>query len=553
MSLRNRLSILVGLALLPPIALLGYDTIETRVRERTHLLDQARTQARLMAGQVDAVVQGARRLAWAVARQAGSLRDDPARCADALHAIVSEDPVFRLALVTDREGKVICSWPAAERAVILRDRPYFREALEKDEAVIGALVLRERIAATMVLPIARRYRAENEIGGVISLGLDVDQLARHFRDSETWSNHAVSVIDRAGTVVLRVPDEPGTVGRMAPEALLRLTDQASFGSFAFAAKPGETALVGYAKAAGLTVLVSHDPERLLAQADQITIRNALLMGLVLILAIASAWTAGERLLRRPISALIDAARRQEKGERDVPFPELKPSTELGELALRLNRLSDSNRDLLAQREVLMRELQHRVMNSLQLLASFLHLQSRNADPVTRDQLDAARERIVSMSRIFRYLYRSDLGSTVAFGEFLESFCRDTSRAYLGIHAPKLEVKADAAQFPLETALSLALMTHELITNAIKHAFAPGKPGKIKVTFRVLSGGSSELKVADDGTGMPRDFDSAKSKSFGIVLIQRLAQSLQGEVRVHSGAGGTEFKIALPAPSRRAKN
>ena len=66
--------------------------------------------------------------------------------------------------------------------------------------------------------------------------------------------------------------------------------------------------------------------------------------------------------------------------------------------------------------------------------------------------------------IFRYLYRADLRSSVEFGAFLEAFCQDTARAYLGEAAPRLEIEVDRQEIPLEQALSLALMTHELITN-----------------------------------------------------------------------------------------
>lgn len=213
-------------------------------------------------------------------------------------------------------------------------------------------------------------------------------------------------------------------------------------------------------------------------------------------------------------------------------------------------MAQANAQLLNQREILMRELQHRVMNSLQLLASFLQLQARNADPATREELAVARERIVSMSTILRYLYRADLASTVEFGDFLEEFCNDTARAYLGPSAPALEVAADKRAIPLEQALSLALMTHELITNAVKHAFPPGAAGRIAVRFRALPDGGGELSVADDGKGMPQGFDPARAKSLGMVLVQRLTQSLGGTLSVRARAGGTEITISLP-PDRQA--
>ena len=192
------------------------------------------------------------------------------------------------------------------------------------------------------------------------------------------------------------------------------------------------------------------------------------------------------------------------------------------------------------------------MNSLQLLASFLQLQARNADPVVREQLGVARQRIVSMSTIFRYLYRADLGKTVEFGAFLESFCHDTAKAYLGPNAPTLSVEADKLEIPLEQALSLALMTHELVTNALKHAFPPGAPGAIKIAFKVAADGTCTLMVSDNGKGFPPEFDLSKSKSLGMILIDRLTQSLQGKVRILPGAPGTTVEISFPAPKAEAR-
>src|SRR6185295_1091049 len=129
---------------------------------------------------------------------------------------------------------------------------------------------------------------------------------------------------------------------------------------------------------------------------------------------------------------------------------------------------------------------------------------------------------------------ADLSSTVEFGAFLEAFCNDTARAYLGEASPQLEIAVDRQEIPLEQALSLALMTHELITNAIKHAFPPGAPGRIRIAFKVKPDGRSELVVADNGKGMPAGFDAGRSKSLGMVLVQRLTQSLNGELSVRSG-------------------
>jgi two-component sensor histidine kinase len=118
-------------------------------------------------------------------------------------------------------------------------------------------------------------------------------------------------------------------------------------------------------------------------------------------------------------------------------------------------------------------------------------------------------------------------------------------AHLGQRAPRLEVKTDMMKIPLEQAISLALLTNELISNAIKHAFPPGVTGTIRVSFKALPDGASELIVADNGSGMPPNFDAANSKTLGMALIQRLMKSLSARIWIRSNKDGTEVSVALP--------
>jgi two-component sensor histidine kinase len=545
MSLTNRLSVLVGLALLPPIALLTYDTIETRARERRALLDEARHQASLVAGQLGAIIQGAQRLGWALSHQTRVIRADE-RCPELMRRFVTDVPLYRAGIVTDRSGKVVCSWPKSPEGASLGDREYFQRAMAHDDMVVGTLILQGRVTGASALPMARRYSIDGGPDGVIVLGLDLDFMARSFQEGYGWTNRYLSVLDRDNTIIIRVPRHEEAVGQKVPtEAFDHVGNEAS-GAFEGKDISGRPALIGFARAEGLLVTVGYDQVGVLAQLDRATWRNALLMALVVLLAVAAAWIAGERLVRRPVQRLVKAARRHGAGEHEVRFPDLGENTELGELSRALNRMAAANAQLLGQRETLLRELQHRVMNSLQLLASFLQLQARNADPPTREQLAIARQRIVSMSVIFRYLYKADLASTVEFGSFLDAFCQDAARAYLGPHSAQLEVRADKLEVPLGQALSLALITHELITNAVKHAFPAGTPGKIAVVFRVSTDGSSELAVTDNGVGMSEGFDPGRSKSLGMVLVQRLAESLQGQFTIRPSNGGTTIAISLPA-------
>jgi two-component sensor histidine kinase len=203
--------------------------------------------------------------------------------------------------------------------------------------------------------------------------------------------------------------------------------------------------------------------------------------------------------------------------------------------------------LVQQKTLLVREVQHRVMNSLQLLSSFLHLQSRQIqDETSRKHLKEARERIVSMSVIYRHLYHSDTVSEIEFSHVLRLFCTETGKAYMGASTPNISVQADEVVLPMQAALSLALIAHELITNALKHAYPEGDGGPLQVDLR-HDKGRIELAVSDQGQGLPPDFDPKSVASLGMAVVQTLTRQLHGTLTVERLAKGTRFSVEFPLP------
>jgi two-component sensor histidine kinase len=205
--------------------------------------------------------------------------------------------------------------------------------------------------------------------------------------------------------------------------------------------------------------------------------------------------------------------------------------------------------LVQQKTLLIREVQHRVMNSLQLLSSFLHLQSRQiSDESARKHLKEARERIVSMSVIYRHLYHSETASDIEFGHVLRLFCAETGKAYMGASGPDISVNADDVVLPMQAALNLALIAHEVITNALKHAYPDGKGGPLQVDLRHRNG-NVELAVRDEGKGLPADFDVDSAPSLGMAVVQTLTRQLRGKLTIERLAKGTRFAIAFPLQIR----
>jgi two-component sensor histidine kinase len=252
-------------------------------------------------------------------------------------------------------------------------------------------------------------------------------------------------------------------------------------------------------------------------------------------------------------AIVATARRREQGDIAAPFPTLKVSTEFGQLSAALSRMSEKIRELLEQKSFLLRELQHRVMNSLTLLASVLDMQRRYiGDGTAREQLARARDRVVALGTVYRFLYQTDTSEHVEFASFLKVICSESQNAYGGAHKPVIKVTTEPLRLSGSHAIALAMLTHELITNALKHAYPEGEPGVINVGLHATSDGGLELRVADQGRGVPEDFDVNQSSSLGMKVVASTTAQLGGSLEVNRLDPGTEFVIRLPAAIRYLK-
>ncbi|HET6520651.1 MAG TPA: histidine kinase dimerization/phosphoacceptor domain -containing protein [Geminicoccaceae bacterium] len=217
-------------------------------------------------------------------------------------------------------------------------------------------------------------------------------------------------------------------------------------------------------------------------------------------------------------------------------------------------------EALGQKDVLLREVDHRVKNSLQLVASLLTIQARDAgDPAVRGQLADAHGRVLAIARIHDRLHRSDRAEAIAFGRYLRELCRDLAASLSqGTGRRRLVVEAAEVDLPTDTVVPLALIVNELVTNAYKYAYPPDAPGGVvlvglgRVPPAGGDGGEGRLRlfVADEGIGLPPGFDPDGSAGAGMRLVRGLARQLDGTFRAEpNDPRGTRFVVEVPAAGR----
>jgi two-component sensor histidine kinase len=203
------------------------------------------------------------------------------------------------------------------------------------------------------------------------------------------------------------------------------------------------------------------------------------------------------------------------------------------------------RGLLADRSLLLDEVNHRVKNSLQQIASVVRLQSRNVShPEARDALDKTLARIMAVGRVHEQLYKGggEVGQFDA-GLYAEALARELVES-MGRDDIELETEITPATLDLRQAVPLALILNELITNALKYGCHPDQPGKIRVSFGT-EGEDYRLSVSDNGVGLPQGFTTRTTKSLGMRAINALSKQLQGRFVVEQQDVGAHFAIVFP--------
>lgn len=235
------------------------------------------------------------------------------------------------------------------------------------------------------------------------------------------------------------------------------------------------------------------------------------------------------LLRAALQATIDARRLQRARDR-------------AEAELRASR--DSFAALAREREVLIREINHRVANNLQLVSAFLRIQANSvASEEVRGALAGALARIEAIGHVHRQLYMSHDVRQVAVVGYLSQLLDGLERMVSGDGEGQLSVAGDDSALSTERALAVGILVAELVTNAFKHAY-PGTRGPVTVTARAAAAGVLTLTVADRGRGMPPE-GSERSKGMGQGIIQMMASKLGATLRHEDAAPGARFVLEIP--------
>jgi len=233
-------------------------------------------------------------------------------------------------------------------------------------------------------------------------------------------------------------------------------------------------------------------------------------------------------------------------ERRLSDERLAASRALSELDARLLSATQDalteQRKAASERDVLLREIYHRVKNNLQIVQSLLRLGSRDLRSDQREPFESAIRRIGAMARVHTLLYNSPDLASIDFKDYLEGLLREAAEAF-GAEERGIQtvLNAESMRVPLDTAVPLAFVTIEIITNALKHAFPEGRPGAVTVTA-AQEDGHGVLTVSDNGVGLPAE--AGAKRSLGLTIVGKLVDQIGGSVE-KPAVGESTYRIRFP--------
>jgi len=206
-------------------------------------------------------------------------------------------------------------------------------------------------------------------------------------------------------------------------------------------------------------------------------------------------------------------------------------------------------DLTRDKDILLREIQHRVANSLQIIASVLLQNARKVESEeSRSHLRDAHQRVMSVAAVQEQLSSQDLGE-VKLKPYFTQLCQSLGASMIADHDKvRIDVSGDGSATTADVSVSLGLMVTELVINALKHAFPGDRAGRVTVDYHSLGTGWS-LSICDDGVGMPVSGEASKA-GLGTAIVQALAAQLSARIEVTDLNPGTGVSIIRTAASDR---
>jgi two-component sensor histidine kinase len=555
-TVRLRLALLVLIAAIPLLMLSGTIALQNY---RMALDVSGQTAARWREAAIarhEAAIGGAEQMMIALSQTSGLLGRDLDACRQTLKNVLDLQATrySNLSLISP-DGTTRCSAvlpaPAPAPAAVLARRQLLARTAAAHSFSLGP-VRRSTRTGEQIIPAFMPLFQDNALAGFLYAGLRIGWFAST-DDALTPDLHAVWIADSDDH--LTQVASTGNEGLPPPPALhALLTNSIVVASTSTTGQP-----YAYASASlghGYRLLIAYPATADQAAARTVLVRRVMQLAALLLLGLTAVAVGTHIALVEPLDQLSAAVRRWRIGGSFNPSLVSNAPLELRELAKSFAEASQAVADhaarseaAVAQQELAMKEIHHRVKNNLQIVASLLNLQaSRIRQPEAKAEFASARDRVRALATLHRHLYSQGEVHTINMRSFLTELCgqlfaamgeREGSRISLNIEASELQMSSDQA-------VPLSLIVTEAVSNALKYAFPGGRTGAVDVLLK-NRGSEAELTVCDNGIGIPAgraDTDMGVRDGIGLTLIRGFARQLGATLTVREN-DGTCYTLVMP--------
>jgi two-component sensor histidine kinase len=445
--------------------------------------------------------------------------------------------------LVDRSGRsrlTTRGFPAPDISVA--DRKHFQAHRDADANLFITRLLRSRIVDEPSIVLSRRIEdGAGQFAGAALVVLDPNYFLTFYRSINITYPVMIDLFRADLAVVIHYPEVEADKA-LSLEKWPDRTDRIALGESGtiFHARDSADqpeALESYQRIKGFPFYISVGVPRaamfqhwLQETLQQAIFAGAALLALLLLVGVAMSRARREEVARAKLEALNQTLEQR-----------------VHDRTSEVERSAEGLRQLLAEKDVLFREVHHRVKNNLQIISSLLNLYANKfaSIEVQRSFTDCLNQ-VRAMGLVHELLYRSPNVAEIDFDEYLRVLASRLLIFFGRGTQVRLNIRSAPLHFDLETTIPLALIVTEAITNAFKHAFPDGRSGTIDVEVSQISGKTS-IRVSDDGVGMPPDWEELQTRSLGLKLLRVLAEQIDADFSYETG-NGTTVRLVIDTPA-----
>ena len=496
-----------------------------------------------------ALIETTKEMLDGLARRTDLLEATPEACAATMQSLLGlfRERYTNLWLM-DGRGRLLCSALPSTIGRDLSATRTWQAPVAARRFALGEFIEGE-LSGRPVLPAATpMFGADGALQGVVAASVLLDFLALPAQDHAGRATYAAWLVDRRGTALAIT-----SVGATAMPSVAQLGRLQGYGSMVEGeASDGTPLLWSTAVLAPDLRMVIGVPVGTLYAMGALALRERLIeLAVFMAVCILAILFGAEMSVSRPMRRLAERVRAWAPGQLFRPESRASDPTEVVALDAALARASSviadreqALRGAIGQRDLLMAEIHHRVKNNLQIIASLLSMQAaRLEEPRANLELGIARDRVQALATLHRHLYLDHSYRSIAMRPFLDELCRQLGDA-MDVRSDEgiaVTVDADPMEIASDSAISLALLVTEAVSNALRHGFPDGRRGRIAVSLK-REDDVAMLRISDDGVGMAGAGE--RGSGLGMQLIHGFAQHLGGEAVV-THVHGTEITLRIP--------